>query len=286
MADVTARTGERPNRAAGRRPRLRLVVGASADEDIQPEVISAPARVALSRSAELLGIAPIDWVGALGLFATIAVAASILGWRVVPPAPWPESEAVFRVVFEEPPAPPAPAPVVLPDTASLIPTTPEPPAVAEPQLDLAAPELPPDLTETLSPPPTRPRPVTAKPATHPSPVPLAVTAAPQAPQAAPLQEAALPIVPPHPITSVAGNRKPVYPVDAERRHLEGKVTLRVEVSATGEPVSLSVAHSSGHDLLDQAALAAVRYWRFNPATRGGQPIAGIAEVPVQFRLAD
>jgi protein TonB len=87
-----------------------------------------------------------------------------------------------------------------------------------------------------------------------------------------------------PPRGIAGNAKPYYPLAARQRHLEGRVVLRVEVSAAGEPTSVTVAHSSGHEVLDQAALGVVRHWRFNPATRGGEPVPSSADVPVQFRI--
>ena len=47
-----------------------------------------------------------------------------------------------------------------------------------------------------------------------------------------------------------------------------------------------VAQGSGHAALDEAALAAVRVWRFVPAMRGGFPVAAVAEVPIRFTLTD
>jgi periplasmic protein TonB len=37
-------------------------------------------------------------------------------------------------------------------------------------------------------------------------------------------------------------------------------------------------------VLDQAALDAVRRWRFSPATRGGKPVEWTARLPIRFRL--
>jgi protein TonB len=44
--------------------------------------------------------------------------------------------------------------------------------------------------------------------------------------------------------------------------------------------------SSGYDILDQAAVAAVRAWRFVPARLGGAAIEAWVRVPVAFRLTD
>ena len=71
---------------------------------------------------------------------------------------------------------------------------------------------------------------------------------------------------------------------ASAHRFESEVVLRVEVSATGDLISVTIARSSGNDILDQAALLVVRHWRFSPATRGGEPIAGTAEVPIWSRL--
>jgi protein TonB len=96
----------------------------------------------------------------------------------------------------------------------------------------------------------------------------------------------MPLVPPRPVSAAVGNRKPAYPAEARRRHLEGLVVLQVAVSAHGAPDNVTVLKSSGHALLDDAALAAVRLWRFEPATRGGIAVPAPAEVPVRFRLED
>jgi protein TonB len=47
---------------------------------------------------------------------------------------------------------------------------------------------------------------------------------------------------------------------------------------------IAVFRSSGFSLLDQAAVAAVRGWLFEPASRNGFPVAARVEVPVHFVL--
>ncbi len=66
--------------------------------------------------------------------------------------------------------------------------------------------------------------------------------------------------------------------------MDGRVMLRVSVSADGTPLEVDVLSTSGHSILDSAALSAVRQWRFSPAMRTGKPVAAIAEVPIRFRL--
>jgi protein TonB len=85
---------------------------------------------------------------------------------------------------------------------------------------------------------------------------------------------------------MADNRPPIYPESARRRQQQGRVIVRVAVSAEGAPVNASVAQSSGYSALDDAAVAAVRQWRFVPASQGGKPVTATAEVPVAFRLQE
>ncbi len=49
---------------------------------------------------------------------------------------------------------------------------------------------------------------------------------------------------------------------------------------------MTVGESSGDSALDQAALEAVRGWRFEPAKRNGVPVRAWAVVPVEFKLID
>jgi protein TonB len=67
---------------------------------------------------------------------------------------------------------------------------------------------------------------------------------------------------------------------------EGTVLLRMEIGADGMVTQLRVQRSSGHRLLDQAAIAAAQRWRFAPETDGGFTMRVIVDVPVRFDLAD
>ena len=80
------------------------------------------------------------------------------------------------------------------------------------------------------------------------------------------------------------NPRPDYPAEARRLRQQGRVLIEVEVSATGQPASVSLKRSSGVVSLDAAALAAVRHWTFEPARTAGVPVAARVEVPVQFDL--
>ncbi|MEJ5234131.1 MAG: TonB family protein, partial [Geminicoccaceae bacterium] len=84
----------------------------------------------------------------------------------------------------------------------------------------------------------------------------------------------------------ADNPLPRYPTVARRRGIEGTVTLEVKVSASGLAEQVVLARSSGSALLDEAALEAVRRWRFRPARRGGEAVPGVVTVPITFRLLE
>ena len=80
------------------------------------------------------------------------------------------------------------------------------------------------------------------------------------------------------------NPRPPYPLAARRLGLEGKVILYVEVLQSGTCGSLEIKQSSGYDMLDQAAMKAVRNWRFTPAKRGGEARTAWVDIPVMFTL--
>ena len=77
--------------------------------------------------------------------------------------------------------------------------------------------------------------------------------------------------------------KAAYTEDARLRNLEGEVVLEIVVRRDGSvsDVKLISGLPSG---LNERAIAAVRQWRFAPATRLGQPVDVIVEVAVEFKL--
>lgn len=82
------------------------------------------------------------------------------------------------------------------------------------------------------------------------------------------------------------NPPPVYPASARRQHIEGKVLLKVEVTPNGDAETVTVAHSSGSNVLDEAARLAVEKWRFIPARRGTEAIAASVAIPIIFKMKD
>ena len=84
---------------------------------------------------------------------------------------------------------------------------------------------------------------------------------------------------------VIRNTPLIYPETARRAGWEGRVTVRVEVSADGLPIRVVLEKSSGYGVLDQAALRAVKTWRFQPRMMGGVAMTGTVDVPVNFTLS-
>lgn len=80
------------------------------------------------------------------------------------------------------------------------------------------------------------------------------------------------------------NPKPKYPTIARSRGWQGKVLLRVRVTAEGLSEEVSVQRSSGHEILDESAIAAVEKWKFIPARRGNTAVACSVIVPIIFTL--
>lgn len=75
---------------------------------------------------------------------------------------------------------------------------------------------------------------------------------------------------------------PSYPEDAQRASVEGPVVLRVILSETGELMKAQVI--SGDPLLRDAALGALRYWKFKPYTLNGSPVQVESQITIDFKL--
>jgi protein TonB len=85
---------------------------------------------------------------------------------------------------------------------------------------------------------------------------------------------------------LAGNAPPEYPFLARKKGQEGLVLVLAKITDEGWVENVSLAKSSGHSSLDEAALAAVRQWRFQPALQNGRPVSSSLEQPIRFRLDD
>jgi protein TonB len=75
---------------------------------------------------------------------------------------------------------------------------------------------------------------------------------------------------------------PVYPALAKTQHVNGDVKIDAFIDATGHVTATKVL--SGPTLLHQSAMAAVKQWRYQPATLNGNAVPMHLTVTLQFRL--
>ena len=87
-----------------------------------------------------------------------------------------------------------------------------------------------------------------------------------------------------PASYSASNQKPIYPNMSKRLGEQGTVVLRVLVKADGSAGEVEVKSSSNYPRLDQAAIDAVKTWRFNPAKIDGKATDEWYQVPIPFKL--
>lgn len=78
--------------------------------------------------------------------------------------------------------------------------------------------------------------------------------------------------------------QPNYPRMAKRKGMEGTVLLEVWLDENGDQTNLSLLKSSGFDLLDDAAIEAVKKWQFNGHKENGVALAHRVRIPVRFNL--
>jgi len=75
---------------------------------------------------------------------------------------------------------------------------------------------------------------------------------------------------------------PTYPDQAREARVQGTLLIKALVLEDGTVGDCRVVNSI--PLLDEAAVAAVRQWRFKPAMSKGVPVAVWVDVPVKFSL--
>lgn len=122
-------------------------------------------------------------------------------------------------------------------------------------------------------------------AATPAPQPEAVAAASAAtPQSAANLAPAAPVLPPRSDAAFLNNRAAAYPALSRRLREQGRVVLNVHVLADGSVDDVKLHLSSGFPRLDDAALAAVRGWKFVPARRGDEAVALWHTLPLSFSL--
>jgi len=191
---------------------------------------------------------------------------------ITDPVVTPPSVVGVLVAPEPEPAPPPPKPVPPPPK-------PEPKPVARPE--------PKPVAKPTPKPTPKPEPVRE---VAPEPVQQAAPAAPTppAPPAPPVQQAApqapAPVTPPRTDAAHLNNPAPQYPALSRRLGEQGRVMLDVYILPDGSVGEIKLNRSSGFPRLDNAALQAVKTWKYVPAKRGDKPIPFWYVQPVSFVL--
>lgn len=84
--------------------------------------------------------------------------------------------------------------------------------------------------------------------------------------------------PPKPVSRKA----PQYPDRARKKGISGRVVLSVLIDASGNVSDVRVVESEPPGVFDEAAVAAVKTWRFQPAMYEGNPVAIRVTQPLSF----
>lgn len=235
----------------------------------QPVAVPRSEPTAIARSANAVATGSktskqtVTWAVAIGLtFALHAVVFTIAN-RPAQIAPLPRKAPELALEIAPPPPPPPPPkvePKPLPKVVAVKP--------------VAAPKPPPSLPVVQNVSNDAPSADSVQVATTPPPAPVA--------QPAPPPE---PITEPRGFAGYLNNPAPVYPSAAQKRGLQGRVVLKVHVLASGQADNVTIAKTSGFDILDDAAVKAVSGWQFDPAKRGQTPIDGWVNVPINFKIS-
>jgi len=77
---------------------------------------------------------------------------------------------------------------------------------------------------------------------------------------------------------------PVYPALAKQAKIQGVVVLETEISQEGKVENLRVM--TGHPLLIQAAIEAVKQWEYRPVMLNGEAVGVVSTVTLNFALAE
>jgi protein TonB len=78
--------------------------------------------------------------------------------------------------------------------------------------------------------------------------------------------------------------KPDYPHLALMARIQGTVVLQASIGKDGAVQGLKVL--SGHPMLAQAAITAVKTWRYQPTLLNDEPVNVLTEIDVNFTLSE
>ena len=78
---------------------------------------------------------------------------------------------------------------------------------------------------------------------------------------------------------------PVYPPEMRREGASGMVNVRVLIDERGNVVEREIAQSTRPEF-EEAAMDAVRKWKFKPAQKAGAAVKARMVIPIQFSCAE
>jgi len=76
---------------------------------------------------------------------------------------------------------------------------------------------------------------------------------------------------------------PEYPTVLKRDGISGLVALKVEIDENGAVTNCAVSKSSNSGF-DEAAVKAVKMWKFTPAKKDGAPVKVSLVIPIKFAI--
>ena len=216
----------------------------------------------------------VSWLGLIAVvFGHIAILAVLMAHQTVVTPIVPAKPMMVSLI-----APPAPEPELVP----IIEPKPEPKPVVKPTPKKVVQEIKPIET---------PAPRLVEATTEPvqveeAPKPVVTETIAETPKAPPKAEPVVEEKIELPRFGVAylNNPQPDYPSMSRRLGEEGRVLMKVLVSSDGAARTVDVQESSGSERLDNAAVNAVKKWRFIPARKNNQPLDAFVLVPIKFSL--
>ena len=226
--------------------------------DIEDDVVHSPATIQVDSSfssTRYAGRSRANWPVLIGI---LAVHALLLGIVITHRFILPEKAAPSLAVFD----------------IELQPDTPPPPP----------PENKPTPVKVMTPVIVAPKPIVQPPA---APQTIAVTETPPPPQPPVAPRVETPPAPSGPVSignlssKMISATPPRYPVESRKKKEQGTVVMKLLLDTEGKVAEISLQKSSGFARLDQAALAAVKRWRWSPIIRNGGPVMvrGVVEIP-------
>ena len=78
---------------------------------------------------------------------------------------------------------------------------------------------------------------------------------------------------------------PVYPADADRQRVSGKLRLQLKLQADGRVSDIEVLSATPPGVFEESALQAFREARFSPAQKNGRPVRALVQIEVVYDWA-